>query len=79
MAPDLFIWEISTSKLGGLFTDDKMEIQRVPHKISPADVLLLSTFFKALIYMSLADASGISYTMPKLPQCTGSESESVAV
>ena len=72
LAPDLFIWDKSTSRLGGLFQDDEIVVQKVPHKISPSDVLLLQTFFKALIYMQLADTRGISYTMPKLPQCTDS-------
>ena len=70
LAPDLFIWDKSTSKFGGLFTDDEIIIQQVPHKISPSDVLLLNSFFKVLMYMELADTIGVSYAMPKLPHCT---------
>lgn len=70
LAPDLFFWDKSTSRFGGLFTDDEIVIQQVPHKLSPSDVLLLRTFFKALMYMEVADTIGVSYTMPKLPHCT---------
>lgn len=69
LADDLFFWDVSTSSFGGLFQDETIRVERVPHKISAEDVFLLRQFMHGLIIMVMADELGITYKVPVLPQC----------
>ena len=69
LAPDVIVWEKSSSSWLGFKTSDEMYTQQVPHKISPQDVQALMLLFDILAFGRLAEARGLSYTWPSLPGC----------
>jgi len=69
LAPDVIIWQKSTSSWGGMDTKVETYTQNVPHKISVDDIEAIQLLFEVTTYGKLAEMRGIPYTYPTIPNC----------
>jgi len=54
LAPDIYVWTTRRSKMGGLFSSTKTEIQKKPAAITETQLKFVSEWFLLLAYQELA-------------------------
>lgn len=66
LAPDTLVVHKKLSVLGGIWTDDKDEIVKVPKNLTPEDVSTVLQFFQIVAFKGFAEQFGIKLEFPKM-------------
>lgn len=66
LAPDTLVVHKKLSVLGGIWTDDKDEMVKVPKNLTPEDVSTVLQFFQIVAFKGFAEQFGIKLEFPKM-------------
>ena len=65
LAPDLIIITEKLSILGGLWSQQTFEVEKVPRNVSQEDIENVFNFFQLIVYKQVASQFGIDLPLPK--------------
>jgi hypothetical protein len=65
-SPDIFVYHVSKSVLGGIYTSDEDKIVYMPHNVTPQDITTVFEFFLIVNFKVMADTLGIKVDNPIL-------------
>ena len=66
LAPDTLVVSKKLSVLGGIWTDDKDEMIKVPKTLTPEDITTVLSFFQIVAFKGFAEQFGIKLEFPKM-------------
>jgi hypothetical protein len=66
LAPDVLVVKKSLSVLGGIWSDDKDEMVKVPKSLNPEDIQAVMSFFQIVAFKGFAEQFGIKLDFPKM-------------